>query len=51
MQPYPYVAAIGDLESTAWVDMPSELRLEVYDYWYRQPGPGATFEVGQAGAL
>jgi len=45
--PYPYVAATGDLDVGAWVNMPSELRLEVYDYWYRKPVKNATFEVGK----
>lgn len=44
---YPYVAAIGDLETSAGTNTPHELRLEVYDYWYRQPVPGSTFKLGR----
>jgi hypothetical protein len=43
---YPYVAAWGDVESSAFTT-PGELALEVYDYWYRQPVRGAKFELGK----
>jgi hypothetical protein len=44
---YPYVASMGALETFRGMDMSMELRLEVYDYWYRKPVPGATFKVGK----
>jgi hypothetical protein len=46
-QYYPYVGAMGDVEVRQWMDTPSELRLEVYDYWYREPVEGATYELGK----
>jgi hypothetical protein len=46
-QPYPYVAAMGDVEVRQWMDPPAELRLEVYDYWYRQPVDGADYKLGE----
>ena len=45
---YPYVAGVGSHETTrAFFPGEAELQLEVYDYWYRKPVEGATFELGK----
>jgi hypothetical protein len=44
---YPYVASTGDIETVAWASPAGDLRLGVYDYWYRQPVEGATYRIGE----
>jgi len=45
---YPYVAGAGAYEARAYMNTPlSDLRLEVYDYWYRLPRPGQDHVIGE----
>lgn len=53
---YPYIQPViaggayaGSYEHRAFVDTAlSDLRLEVYDYWYRLPAEGANHELGKS---
>jgi len=45
---YPYI--IGDastLSARSWLQSPSELSMEVYDYWYRERAEGVVVELGK----
>lgn len=48
-QYYPYVFSdsADTHTSRAWLSMPSELSMEVYDYWYRSPVEGQEREFGK----
>lgn len=47
-QRFPYITnpATGPAFTRTWLQ-PSEMEVEVYDYWYREPKPGATATEGK----